>query len=577
MDFLPPVGTGPSFFLVPDNHNAHMVINHPHNAAYVDAIDGEPALHLNFTGLVNDKITLGRSNCTITLPDHHGAGIQRRHCYFWCNSSTGAVILNDESPTRTTLAYDQDADFSVPMSQAMNSVVVTRRFNRNIAIGNRKHYKFKLVWDGDEPVRNFLTQHPNQFGPESFDTTKARYIQGQVLGMGGFGLVRKAVNIHSGHAMAVKRFYNLEGKGHIMAIREINNMLKLSSNNAKRHDHILPILDVVYDNKHYRWIEIFMPLREGSVYTLIEEADRALSDAQIAEQVLYQMAKALKYMAKYNMVHRDIKHANILYETRMQDDGVAPYYHFQLADFNLSNESAQARTFAGTPVFMAPEVYDRQLQSCTADIWSLFVTVVWIYNFDGFRTYSADNGFELREKITAIAQHELFEHIRDMAIQDPSQRVSARELVARLKGTSSSGRSGRAIFTGLHDDGDGAYGYVPYITDDVAQSFSNTFGSSSRQSMMSRSAMNGFSAMAEFSLAGGTMMPNPYQNGLIDEHYEYADQFPRNEEVDLDATAGFAESQAEDREDEPGSGDEDRHNMGTEADSATPTYPLSTD
>lgn len=235
MDFPQLAGTGPSFYLVPDNHNAQKVVNDPDNAPYVELKDGEPSLHLDFTGLANDRITLGRTNCTITLPDHYGAGIQRTHCYFRCNSSTGAVILNDNSSNRSTLVYDQDVDFSVPMSQAMNSVVVTRRFNRNIAIGNKKYYKFRLVWDGDEPVRNFLTQHPNQFGPETFDTTKARYIQGQVLGMGGFGLVRKAVNIHNGQAMAVKRFYNLEGRGHVMAIREVNNMLKLSSNNAKKH------------------------------------------------------------------------------------------------------------------------------------------------------------------------------------------------------------------------------------------------------------------------------------------------------------------------------------------------------
>lgn len=255
-----------------------------------------------------------------------------------------------------------------------------------------------------------------------------------------------------------------------------------------------------------------MPLREGSVFTLIEETDRGMSDGEIAEQVLYQMAKALKYMAKYKMVHRDIKHANILYETRMHADSMSAYYHFQLADFNLSNESAQARTFAGTPVFMAPEVYDRLLQSCTADIWSLFVTIVWIYNVDGFRTYSTDDNLELRNKITGIAQQDMFVHISDMAIQDPRRRVSARELVARLEGTSSSmpkstrsksAMTDMTIGPGVQDDDGDAYGYVPYITAEVAQGFSNTFASSSQQAMMATSSMNGLSALADFSLDAG--------------------------------------------------------------------------
>ncbi|CAK7226049.1 hypothetical protein SCUCBS95973_006072 [Sporothrix curviconia] len=160
-----------------------------------------------------------------------------------------------------------------------------------------------------------------------------------------------------------------------------------------------------------------------------------MADTEIAEEVLYQMAKALKFMAKCNLVHRDIKPANILYDTRVRPDGEF-YYHFQLADFNLSNEVATARTVAGTPVFMAPEVYDRQPQSFSADIWSLFVTIVWIRNIDSFRTYSTDDKIELRDKITDIAQLDIFCLIRGMAVQDPKRRMSARRLVALLEGDS---------------------------------------------------------------------------------------------------------------------------------------------
>lgn len=227
-------GAGPSFFLVPENSSAHKVVNDPSNAPFVRFKDDTLSLYLDFSALDNSRVTLGRSGSTISLPDHHGAGIHRVHCYFQCNPLTGAVILHDKSPNHTTLVYDQDEDFSVPMSQIENSVVVTKRFNRSIAIGNRKYYRFKLVWESDGPVKDFLSKHPNQFGPESCSTDKFRYIQGEILGVGTFGLVQRTVNIHNGKAMAVKRFLNLEGKRHIMAIREANNMSKLANSGSKK-------------------------------------------------------------------------------------------------------------------------------------------------------------------------------------------------------------------------------------------------------------------------------------------------------------------------------------------------------
>ncbi|CAK7206531.1 hypothetical protein SEUCBS139899_009327 [Sporothrix eucalyptigena] len=268
-----------------------------------------------------------------------------------------------------------------------------------------------------------------------------------------------------------------------------------------------------------------------------------MTDAEIAEDVLYQMALALKFLARYKMVHRDIKPANILYETRLQADGISSYYHFQLADFNLSNESASARTFAGTQTFMAPEVYDRKLQSCNADIWSLFVTIVWIHNVDDFRSYITEDKIQLRDKITEISQQAMFANICDMAIQDPKYRVSARDLVSRLEGTSTrmpptaSGSTVTSMTQGPsgNEQGDASFTFVPYISDEIARGFSSNF--SSRPTIGS-SSMNGQSALGEFSGVAGPSTTTIYHNGRINEDYGY--QYPRNEDVMADGEAAFA-------------------------------------
>ncbi|TNJ28121.1 Kinase, NEK [Giardia muris] len=70
-----------------------------------------------------------------------------------------------------------------------------------------------------------------------------------------------------------------------------------------------------------------------------------------------------------SIVHRDIKPANIL----MDNEG-----NFYLADFGMCralSDSISASTYAGTPVYMAPEVIAHQKYDGKADMWSLGVVI----------------------------------------------------------------------------------------------------------------------------------------------------------------------------------------------------------
>ncbi len=75
-----------------------------------------------------------------------------------------------------------------------------------------------------------VTDHsPYALGPRG--AKEPRYLQGEEIGGGAFGVVWKAVDLHDGKAMAVKRFHSLEGKRGYYALREINNLLKIHSPN----------------------------------------------------------------------------------------------------------------------------------------------------------------------------------------------------------------------------------------------------------------------------------------------------------------------------------------------------------
>ncbi|OAA56157.1 Protein kinase-like domain protein [Niveomyces insectorum RCEF 264] len=555
---------GPSFYLVPENTAAENIVDNPANRKFVQTTpEGERALHLSFPDLRNPKITLGRANCHITIPDNHGtAGIHKLHCYFRYSLDTGAVVLCDKSQNNSTQVFDTDQDLIVPLSQAERSVVVTQSFNRKIFIGNKKHYRFKMVWNSD-PIRFFLSGYP-RFGPQrtSPDPSKARYLLGDFLGSGGFAAVWKAADVRSGKAMAVKRFNSMEGKGHVYAIREVNNMLTLSRNNSRKHDNILPILGHEYDNKNFEWIEIFMPLREGSVRSLIKRADALFTDSDIAKMVLYQMAKALKYMAKCNMIHRDIKPDNILYRTLHTQDN-QPYYQFQLADFGLSQDDAQARSRAGTEPFMAPEVYHRRKQTCITDIWSLFATIAWIYNTNNFRDFHPSKTTEVHDALQVIAESVEYTFIKDMASVDPNYRLSAKALLEKLEAGGAFGTTENPI-SELDDlsldetpDDEWQGNYIHSIPQDVANQFANAHNYGYASKKHPHTSMDGHSALADLSSVpqgykagpSSAYQPEPYHHGRVGEEYmQYSAPYPRNKQRVVEGEAAFAGEKANDEE-----------------------------
>jgi serine/threonine protein kinase len=80
------------------------------------------------------------------------------------------------------------------------------------------------------------------------------------------------------------------------------------------------------------------------------------------------MLQALVYLQEKKIVHCDVKPENILQNRNGKN--------FYLADFGLSNYLANARSGRGTPVYMAPETFERGEIGTTADIWSLGVVLL---------------------------------------------------------------------------------------------------------------------------------------------------------------------------------------------------------
>lgn len=133
-------------------------------------------------------------------------------------------------------------------------------------------------------------------------------------------------------------------------------------------------------------------------------------------------------VASAGIVHRDVKPENILYTYNPSGQLI-----FKLGDFGVSNTSGLARTQIGTYGYMAPEIYTPgSPQTSKADIWSLFMVVVWIFNYGNFRNGNVglDNAHQLAESVAAAGQP--LEPLKAMARRNPHKRASAAQMMAQL-------------------------------------------------------------------------------------------------------------------------------------------------
>lgn len=170
-----------------------------------------------------------------------------------------------------------------------------------------------------------------------------------------------------------------------------------------------------------------MGLKEGTLESLVESGGGL--PTPVADSAFPQMLQALDCLAYNGIVHRDVKPENIFYLS--QADG---QYRFQLGDFGLCNRVVNATTCAGSPMYMAPEMFRRGGQTSKLDVWSLFVTMLWTLDAGGFRQRS--NQFRSVEDAQQAVLHaasnvDTVSKIQEMAAVNPEERASAAQMLVK--------------------------------------------------------------------------------------------------------------------------------------------------
>ena len=120
----------------------------------------------------------------------------------------------------------------------------------------------------------------------------------------------------------------------------------------------------------------------NNVYIVTEHCDRKLTNATNLDNtaVTLGIIEGLKHLYANNIVHRDIKPDNILLK-----NGVPKIIDFGFAK-TISGPHEMMRDHLGTPLYMAPQMFDNAIYTSKCDIWSLGVTLhELVYKCDPYR------------------------------------------------------------------------------------------------------------------------------------------------------------------------------------------------
>ncbi|KAJ8747742.1 hypothetical protein K2173_013067 [Erythroxylum novogranatense] len=193
------------------------------------------------------------------------------------------------------------------------------------------------------------------------------------------------------------------------------------------HPNIVQIFDV-YDSEDS--LSIVMELCESySLYDLVIRTSGGLNEVKSAT-IMRQLLEAIAHCHRFNIVHRDIKPDNVLFDSRNR---------VKLADFGSADRLGAGegmRSVVGTPYYVAPEVLTGREYNEKVDVWSAGVVLyVMLAGIPPFYGETVEEIFEavvrgnLRfpPRIFRTVTTEAKDLLKKMICRDISRRISAEQ------------------------------------------------------------------------------------------------------------------------------------------------------
>jgi serine/threonine protein kinase len=287
--------------------------------------------------------------------------------------ATAAPSPEDVARRRKELGLDDDDDCFKPIGGPSTSAA-----SPPVATPSRAAVPARAAGGGSSSTTKQQSSAPSWSPGASFKRRRIKLFtgtqvgtwrKGQLIGKGATGAVYEAIDEATNSYFAVKEIEfaedfadNPDDRKRFDALREEVALLQQVD-----HPHVVRFLGI--DRVGFSMYIMMDFVAGGSIASLIRRF--TLLSEELTVKFTAQLVAGLAYLHSKNIIHRDIKGANVL----VSDDGVVKLADFGAAKKILDPEQLQ-HTLAGTPYWMAPEVVRQQGHGASADVWSLGATVL---------------------------------------------------------------------------------------------------------------------------------------------------------------------------------------------------------
>ncbi|KAK1553866.1 hypothetical protein Q3G72_004643 [Acer saccharum] len=281
------------------------------------------------------------------------------------NTCTTWDIFRDFGPkddrTASIIGVFSSSDEEEDYEQVKEVVRATIKTEEDVLLSE----SYSFTTSNDDDSSSTTTEPMSNISPNGrFKSGITYWEKGELLGRGSFGSVYEGFS-DDGFFFAVKEVSLLDqGSQGKQSIYQLEQEIALLS--QFKHENIVQYFGTDKDeSKLYIFLEL---VTKGSLLNLYQRYH--LRDSQVSAYTR-QILHGLKYLHDRNVVHRDIKCANILVDANGS---------VKLADFGLAKATKlnDVKSCKGTAFWMAPEVVNNKNQGygIPADIWSLGCTVL---------------------------------------------------------------------------------------------------------------------------------------------------------------------------------------------------------
>jgi mitogen-activated protein kinase kinase kinase len=352
--------------------------------------------------------------------------------------STSLQPLREESPVepnrKSYVSFDSGSD------SAHHDVPRQSFFEESPTAGGAEHGSLNqrlsmiVAEDGEEEdhaLNSFLAGN-------SFE--KNSWMKGDLIGEGSFGSVYLALHAVTGELMAVKQVELPEVAQGTEIDKKKNNMItalkqEIDLLQGLQHTNIVQYLGTSCDDSHLNIFLEYVP--GGSIAGMLKQYNTFREP--LIRNFVRQILEGLAYLHDRNIIHRDIKGANVLVDNKggvkISDFGISKRVEASTM-LNQGPSGSNRPSLQGSVFWMAPEVVRQSTHTKKADIWSLGCLIVEMFtgshpfpNHSQFQAIFAIGASSAKPDIPSQASEEGKKFLAMTFETDYQKRPSAEQLL----------------------------------------------------------------------------------------------------------------------------------------------------